>query len=152
MPLSSLMLPSQAICFSLLAADKSDAMCNNYGQHKVLTFTLPRALSAGYKGKSFNRITACRTCLVWLSRKKRDLFDQVLDLIDFMFSFCKILKGVMLWTGQQQSRVIMIAQWGSGNQIEIEIELWRSVLHFHATSCHYHHQGVRWATINFEYM
>ena len=34
---------------SPLAANKSDAMCNNYGQHVVLTFTLHSATSDDIK-------------------------------------------------------------------------------------------------------
>ena len=140
-----LMLPSQAICFSLCWPPIKVMRCaiimdNTEYWHSHYPELCPLDIKA-------SPLTACKICLVLLSGKKEIYLIESLTWLIFMFSFWKILKGVMLWTGQQQSRVIMIAQWGSGNQIEIE--LWRSVLHFHATSCHYHHQGVRWATINF---
>ena len=75
---------------SPLAANKSDAMCNNYGQHGVLTFTLHSALSDDIKAAHTFAYTKCS------------------------LSKTQILKGAgaltVNWTAAERRRVIMIAQ------------------------------------------
>ena len=55
---------------SPLAANKSDVMCNNYGQHGVLTFTLHRATSDDIKAALihllFKEIVPCHILKDWI--------------------------------------------------------------------------------------